>query len=113
MAKKNSKKNKPAPAKAKPAPTRARPGAGPKRPGTQGAGLGGLAAAATVLIDAGKPMGCKQLVAQMLTRRLWTSKGKTPAATIGAALSRDISAKKERSRFRKAGRGLFALRGTK
>ena len=55
-------------------------------------------------------MNCKEQVAQMLTRKLWSTKGKTPAATIGAALTRDISVKKDQSRFRKAGSGLFALR---
>lgn len=95
------------PAKGKPGTT------GHKRPGPQRSGLGGLAAAATVLVDAGKPMGCKELVARMLTRKLWSSKGKTPAATIGAAISRDIATKKEHSRFRKAGRGLFAARAAK
>jgi hypothetical protein len=82
--------------------------AGPKRDG-----VGGLGAAATVLIDAGKPMRCKELVAQMLQRRLWTSKGKTPAATIAAAITRDINAKKDASRFRRAGPGLFASRSVK
>ncbi len=98
---------------AKPPTSMSKPGAapaGPKRPGPQRSGLGGLDAAATGLSGAGKPMNCKELVAQMLTRKLWSTKGKTPAATIGAALARDISAKKERSRFRKAGPGLFALR---
>jgi len=81
---------------------------GGKRPVTKREGLGGLNAAATVLIDTGKPMRCPELVEQMLKRGLWTTGGKTPASTIGAALTRDIQAKKSLSRFRKAGRGLFA-----
>jgi hypothetical protein len=84
-----------------------------KRAGPKRDGVGGLAAAATVLIDVGKPMRCKELVAAMLKRRLWTSKGKTPAATIAAAITRDINAKKDGSRFRKAGPRLFALRNSR
>jgi hypothetical protein len=80
------------------------------RPGPKREGLGGLDAAATVLTGSPEPMGCKQLVAEMLKRKLWSTKGKTPAATIGAALGRDIQQKKDRSRFRKVGPGRFALR---
>jgi len=106
MATKKTKSTAKPPVKSKPS---AAP-AGPKRPGPQRSGLGGLDAAATVLSGANKPMNCKELVAQMLTRKLWSTKGKTPTATIGAALARDINAKKEKSRFRKAGPGLFTLR---
>jgi hypothetical protein len=110
MAKKKSKPNvSPSANKTKPSSA----SAGPKRPGPPRPGLGGLDAAATVLTGASKPMSCKELVAQMLTRKLWSTKGKTPAATIGAALARDIQSKKEKSRFRKAGPGLFSLRSAK
>jgi hypothetical protein len=112
MAKKTKSAPKPKPAAPGKPATKGEPArpAGSKRPGPQRSGLGGLDAAATVLTGAVKPMNCKQLVAQMLTRKLWSTRGKTPAATIGAALARDITAKKDQSRFRKAGRGLFALR---
>src|SRR5579862_5360799 len=78
-----------------------------KRPkGT--AKMSGLDAAAKVLAGSGKPMGCADLTKLILSRGLWKTGGKTPAATINAAMVREIRDKKGTSRFRKAGRGLFA-----
>jgi hypothetical protein len=70
--------------------------------------LSGLDAAAKVLADAGKPMGCKDLVAQIQAKGLWKTNGRTPAATIYAAIIREITAKGKDSRFRKTDRGMFA-----
>ena len=40
----------------------------------------------------------------------WTSPaGKTPQATLYAALTREIQTKKDQARFRKSGRGTFSL----
>ena len=69
----------------------------------------GLDAAAQVLADAGKPMGAKAMVETMLAKGLWKTDGKTPEATIYAAIIREIAAKKEASRFVKTGRGEFAI----
>ena len=71
--------------------------------------VSGLDAAAQVLREAGKPMGCKEMVEAMVARKLWSSGGKTPDATISAAVGREIAAKGEKSRFRKAGPGKFEL----
>lgn len=71
-----------------------------------------LDAAAEVLRKAGQPMRCKELVAAMAEQGLWTSPaGKTPHATLYAAILREISAKGEASRFAKADRGQFAHAG--
>ena len=70
----------------------------------------GLDAAAQVLSEAGEPMSCKTVVERMLAQNLWQTKGKTPASTIYAAVLRDIAAKGQASRFRKVGRGQFALK---
>lgn len=69
----------------------------------------GLDAAAQVLADAGEPMRCGDMVKKMLSTGLWKTDGKTPAATIYAAIIREISTKGEQSRFRKTNRGLFTL----
>lgn len=69
----------------------------------------GLDAAAAVLADAGTPMKVSEMVNRMLGRGLWTTNGKTPAATIYAAIIREIATKGTASRFRKAGRGFFGL----
>jgi len=69
----------------------------------------GLDAAVAVLAEAGGPMGCKEMVERMLTTGLWKTTGKTPAATIYAAIIREIATKGDTSRFRKVGRGKFEL----
>lgn len=73
--------------------------------------LSGLDAAAKVLADAGEPMRARELVNTMIERGLWKSDGKTPWATIYAAVIREIAAKGKASRFRKTDRGLFAFNG--
>lgn len=70
--------------------------------------VSGLDAAVQILVEAGKPLGAGQIVETALAAGLWTTGGKTPAATIYAAMLREIAAKGEGSRFRKVGRGLFA-----
>lgn len=72
---------------------------------------GGLDAAVQVLTEANEPLGCKEMVERMLAQGLWQTDGKTPEATIYAAIIREIAAKGESARFRKADRGRFALAG--
>jgi hypothetical protein len=72
--------------------------------------LGGLAAAAKVLAEAGVSMKCTDLVDRVISSGLWASKGETPAATIYAAIIREIAAKGAESRFVKTGKGQFAAR---
>jgi hypothetical protein len=69
----------------------------------------GLDAAAAVLAEAGKPLNAKEMVERMLATGMWTTGGKTPAATIYAAIIREIAAKGDQSRFRKVERGKFTL----
>ena len=69
----------------------------------------GLDAAAQVLDEGGEPMSCKAMVERMLAKGLWQTNGKTPAATIYAAITREIATKGDAARFRKAARGKFEL----
>lgn len=70
-----------------------------------------LDAAATVLADAKAPMQAKQIVERVVERGLWKpGAGKTPHATLYAAMTREIAAKGAASRFRKVDRGQFAAR---
>ena len=72
--------------------------------------LSALDAAAQVLRKAAKPMTSKLLIAAMAEQKLWTSpKGKTPHATLNAAMLREIGGKAGKARFKKVGRGLFAF----
>jgi hypothetical protein len=69
-----------------------------------------LDAAAKVLGEAGKPMNCKDLIETMATKGYWTTpKGKTPHATLYAAIMREINTKGKETRFKKVDRGEFAL----
>jgi hypothetical protein len=71
--------------------------------------LGGLSAAFMVLADAGQPLDCQEIVKQMLDKGMWKTGGKTPAATLHAAISREIKVKGHESRFVKTERGKFTV----
>ena len=92
-------KRRPAQAAAKPA----RKPTATKRPSA-------LDAAAQVLKEAKKPLSCKDLAETILKRGLWKTNGKTPAATLYAAIHREIDRKGKEARFEKVDRGMFALR---
>jgi len=67
-----------------------------------------LDAAATVLADAKAPMQAKAIVDAVVERGLWKpGAGKTPHATLYAAMTREIAAKGADARFRKVDRGQF------
>lgn len=107
-----SKKNAKAPAR-----TKAAKAAAPKaerKPAAEAKSkrLSALDAAAEVLKADDQPMRCKELIDAMATRGLWTSPGgKTPEATLYAAMLREITAKGDQARFRKIDRGQFAFNG--
>ncbi len=71
-----------------------------------------LDAAAMVLKKAGKPMHVQELIAAMAGQQLWTSPGgKTPHATLYAAMVREARDRQGEARFRKVDRGQFAFNG--
>ena len=74
--------------------------------------VGALGAAAQVLAKSGKPMRSQEMIASMAEQGLWSSPaGKTPHATLYAAIIREIRAKKGQARFKKVDRGQFAFNG--
>ncbi len=75
-------------------------GADAKRPS-------GLDLAAKALEMAGQPLNAQQLAAATIELG-WPTSGKTPHATLYAAVIREIAAKGRDSRFTKTDRGLFA-----
>jgi hypothetical protein len=101
--------------------TKSQPEAKPKsrrRAPAQGAGKGkptklsALDAAAQVLSETGQAMTCKEMIEQMAAKGYWTSPaGKTPDATLYAAILREIKTKGAQARFQKTDRGRFSLRG--
>ncbi len=92
---KAAKGNKP------PKPPKAPKEAKPKR-------VSALDAAAQVLANSEVPMRAKELIAAMEKKGLWTSPGgKTPHATLYAAMIREIAALGDKARFKKHERGVF------
>ena len=94
-----------------PTPTPSLPGKNAMPASEPAKAMSGLDAAAKVLSDAGTPLNAKQIVERILAQGLWKTEGKTPSATLHAALSREIKQKGDGSRFRKAERGLFTVAG--
>ena len=87
----------------RPKPPEAEKKAREKKPGC-------LDAAVQILKTAGGgPLGCKEMIERMLAKDLWKTNGRTPQATLHAAIIREIAAKGKEARFHKAERGRFEL----
>jgi HB1, ASXL, restriction endonuclease HTH domain len=72
--------------------------------------LSALDAAAKVLAETHTPMNCQELIGAMAAKGYWTSPaGKTPAATLYSAMSREVTTKGDQARFTKTERGKFDL----
>ena len=75
--------------------------------------LSALDAAAKILTDENKPMSCPELIEAMTKKGLWTSpNGLTPAATLYAAILREVKVKGAEARFVKTERGKFSVKAT-
>jgi hypothetical protein len=72
--------------------------------------VSGLDLAAKVLASAREPLNAKT-IAERAVAAGWKTSGKTPHATLYAAMIREIAAKGKDARFRKTDRGLFASSG--
>jgi hypothetical protein len=73
--------------------------------------MSALDAAAKVLAEEGRPMSAKELIEAMAAKGYWTSPGgKTPEATLSAALGSEINNKGQASRFVRPEPGQFTLR---
>ncbi len=70
----------------------------------------GLTLAAHVLAEARRPLPAKDITELVLAAG-WKTSGKTPAATLYAAITRKIAKNGKDARFRKVDRGLFAFNG--
>ena len=72
--------------------------------------MSALDAAAKVLGEAKEPLNAKTMIERMAAKKYWVSPGgKTPHATLYAAILREINDKGKDARFEKADRGLFRL----
>ena len=68
-----------------------------------------LDAAYVVLREANEPLHYRTLTERMLERGLWSTSGKTPADTVSARLSTDITRLGGASRFRRIERGMYEV----
>ena len=66
----------------------------------------GIDLAAKVLASAKEPLNAKTIAERVLAAG-WSTSGKTPHATLYAAMIREIAAKGKDARFKKTERGLF------
>jgi hypothetical protein len=74
--------------------------------------LSALDAAAKVLAESDRPLRAIDMIEVMHAKGLWTSPGgKTPEATLYAAIIREITAKGKDARFKKVDRGMFTSTG--
>ena len=70
-------------------------------------------AAYRILKDNKEPMHYKKITEQALKRDYIETEGKTPEATMTARISHEIKKKGEKSRFVRAGRGIYGLKDKK
>ena len=70
----------------------------------------GLTLAAHVLAEAKRPLSAKDITELVLAAG-WKTNGKTPHATLYAAMTREIARKGKDARFKKVDRGLFVAAG--
>ena len=95
------------------APVKAKGGKAPKtlkapKPVKKPKRVSALDAAAQVIAGAKVPMRAKEMIAEMEAKGLWKSPGgKTPEATLYAAIIREIAAKGDKARFKKHDKGVF------
>lgn len=63
--------------------------------------------AAEMLARSKNPMACGEIVERAIEKGLWKTNGRTPSATLYAAIIREIANKGKDARFKKVDRGLF------
>ncbi|MDO5566574.1 MAG: winged helix-turn-helix domain-containing protein [Planctomycetia bacterium] len=69
-----------------------------------------LDAAHRVLTEFGGELSASDIVKAVVQKGYWQTQGKTPGNTLNAAITREIKAKGENSRFAKSTRGCFVAR---
>lgn len=71
-----------------------------------------IAAAYEVLKGSGTPLTVDVLTQRILEKKLWSTSGKTPSATVGARIYADIKKRGDKSLFTQTAKNTFAVRGT-
>lgn len=73
--------------------------------------MGVKEAAIKVLSQVGRPLSAQEITEQILSQGLWRTEGKTPAATVAAALYTDMKQQGDQSPFVRVAPQTFGLRG--
>ena len=63
----------------------------------------------SILREAPEPLHYREITKRILARKMWSTRSKTPEATVNAQLSVDIKQHGDSSRFRRVDRGVYAL----
>ena len=63
----------------------------------------------TILSEAAQPLGSREILERITSRKLWSTVGKTPENTILSQLGKEIRQQGTSSRFRRVDRGLYAV----
>ncbi|MCI0363500.1 MAG: winged helix-turn-helix domain-containing protein [Phycisphaerales bacterium] len=77
-----------------------------KPAGAKAKRVSGLDLAAKVLVESKEPLAARTIAERAIAAG-WKTSGKTPRATLYAAIIREIAAKGSSARFKKTDRGLF------
>ncbi len=73
--------------------------------------MSALDAAVKILSESKEPLRTKEMIERMAANGYWKSPGgRTPSATLFAAMTREINTKGKSARFKKVDRGLFAAK---
>jgi restriction system protein len=67
-------------------------------------------AIASILEEAGEPLGYREIARRAIEQGHWSTGGKTPEATVNAQITTDIKRKGEKSLFRRVSPGVYELR---
>lgn len=80
----------------------------PSNPAKVKQSLSGIDAAYRVLQESREPMNLRDITERAMSKGWWSPAGKTPTATLAAAIGREIRTKSKHARFKKADRGLYS-----
>ena len=72
--------------------------------------MSAIKAAYKVLLEAGTPLSIEEITHRILSKKLWRTKGKTPASTIGARIYSDIKKQGDESKFIQVDKRIFTVR---
>lgn len=77
-----------------------------KRPDSR---MSAVEAAFHVLAEAGEELNYEDITRRIFAKRLWKTDGRTPSATVLAAINNEMNTKHNESRFRRTKPGVYTV----